>query len=75
MNDENDVHAKINAKMQFIWSLHKYYSDELIKSEEKFNNIKNFIFQKQNILKNLNGKIFILFSFFILISFLIFRSF
>lgn len=56
LNDEREVHAKINAKIQFIWSLHKFYSDELIKTEERFNNIKNMIYQKQNILKNLNGK-------------------
>jgi hypothetical protein len=54
-NNENDVYAKINAKIQFIWSLYKYYSEELIKSEERINNIRNLIFQKQNILKNLNG--------------------
>ena len=56
MNDETEIHAKINAKIQFIWSLHKFYSDELVKSEERFGNIKNIIFQKQNILKSLNGK-------------------
>lgn len=53
--NENEVYAKINAKIQFIWSLHKYYSEELIKSEERIDNLKNIIFQKQNVLKNLNG--------------------
>ena len=64
MNDEKEVHAKINAKIQFIWSLHKFYSDELVKSEERFNNIKNLIYQKQNILKNLNGMLLFLMIFF-----------
>ena len=55
-NDENEVYAKINAKIQFIWSLYKYHSEELAKSEERIDNLKNLISQKQNILKNLNGK-------------------
>ena len=54
-NDENEVYAKINAKIQFIWSFYKFYSEELVKSEERINNLKNLIYQKQTILKNLNG--------------------
>jgi len=56
LNNSEDVYAKINAKIQFIWSLHKFYSDELLKSEERFNNIKALINSKQNVLNNLNGK-------------------
>lgn len=66
--DENEVYAKINAKIQFIWSFYKFYSEELIKSEERIETLKNLIYQKQNILKNLNG-IFI-YSFILFLSFL-----
>lgn len=55
LNNSEDVYAKINAKIQFIWSLHKFYNDELVKSEERFNNIKALINSKQNVLNNLNG--------------------
>lgn len=58
VNDERDVYAKINAKIQFIWSLHKFYTDELVKSEERFNKIKALISSKQNTLTNLNGILF-----------------
>ncbi len=56
VNDDKDVYAKINAKIQFIWSLHKFYTDELVKSEERFSKIKSLISAKQNVLSNLNGK-------------------
>jgi len=55
VNDDRDVYAKINAKIQFIWSLHKFYTEELVKSEERFNKIKSLITAKQNVLSNLNG--------------------
>ncbi len=61
-NDESEVYAKINAKIKFIWSLYLFYSEELIKSEERINNLRNLISQKQNIFRNLNG-IFLLFFF------------
>ncbi len=56
VNNDQDVYAKINAKIQFIWSLHKFYTDELSKSEERFSKIKSLISGKQNVLSNLNGK-------------------
>jgi len=56
INDETDIYAKINAKIQFIWSLHKFYSDELVKSEDNFNKIKTLISAKQQVLSNLNGR-------------------
>ena len=55
-NDENEVYAKINAKIQCIWSLYTYYSEELQKSGERCDNLKTLVYQKQTILKNLNGK-------------------
>lgn len=62
--NENEVIAKINAKIQFIWSLHKFYSEELAKCEERFSEIKNLIDSKQRILNNVNGmsiKFFLIF--------------
>ena len=59
IENNNNVYAKINAKIQFIWSLHKYYNDEFVKSEERYNNIKSLINSKQNVLLNLNGNFFI----------------
>lgn len=56
INDEGEIYAKINAKIQFIWSLHKFYNDELVKSEDNFNKIKTLISAKQQVLSNLNGR-------------------
>lgn len=55
LTNDKEVYAKINAKILFIWSLHKYYSDELITSEERLKEIKDLISEKQNIIKNLEG--------------------
>lgn len=53
--DENIIIAKINAKIQFIWSFFKLYTDKLSKSEENIYNLQLSLQKKKNVLSHLNG--------------------
>jgi hypothetical protein len=53
-NDENVNMAKINAKIQFIWSIYKYYQDLLTKSERVLQNCQAMLQKTNRLLENLN---------------------
>lgn len=53
-NDENVNMAKINAKIQFIWSIYKYYQDLLTKSERVLQNCQAMLVKTNKLLENLN---------------------
>ena len=53
-HDENVNMAKINAKIQFIWSIYKYYQDQLTKSERVLANCQAMLQKTNRLLENLN---------------------
>ncbi len=53
-NDENLIMAKINAKIQFIWSVYKYYQDLSTKNERTLQNCANMLQKTTSLLENLN---------------------
>ncbi len=53
-NDDNVIMAKINAKIQFIWSIYKYYQDQLTKSERVLQNCQAMLTKTNKLLENLN---------------------
>ncbi len=55
LNDDNIVTAKINAKIQFIWSFYKFYSEKLIRIEENIYNLQLSLQKKKTIFDHLNG--------------------
>ena len=63
MQNDEEISATINAKIQFIWSFYRFYSDKLNLTEENIYNLQISLQQKRVILKHLNG---ILFTFFFL---------
>lgn len=54
-DDESNVTAKINAKIQFIWSFYKLYSEKLSKTEENIYNLQLSLQKKRTVLNHLNG--------------------
>ena len=69
-DDENSVSAKINAKIQFIWSFFRLYSEKLSKTEENIYNLQLSLQKKRTLLGHLNGicPYLLLFSFICLIN-------
>jgi len=53
--DENSITAKINAKIQFIWSFYKLYSEKLSQTEENIYNLQLSLQKKRTVLNHLNG--------------------
>jgi hypothetical protein len=53
--DDNNITAKINAKIQFIWSYYKLFSEKLSKTEENIYNLQLSLQKKRNVLSHLNG--------------------
>lgn len=53
-DDNNLIMAKINAKIQFIWSIYKYYQDLLTKSEKVLQIYSGSIQKTNKLLENLN---------------------
>lgn len=55
LNNEEIITATINAKIQFIWSFYRFYSEKLNKTEENIYNLQISLQQKRGILQHLNG--------------------
>jgi hypothetical protein len=53
-DDENLIMAKINAKIQFIWSIYKYYQDMYTKNERALQNCNIMLQKTTRLLENLN---------------------
>ena len=55
LNNEDNISARINAKIQFIWSFYRYYTEKLNKTEENIYNLQISLQQKRAVLAHLNG--------------------
>ncbi len=53
-DDDNLIMAKINAKIQFIWSIYKYYQDMYTKNERALQNCNTMLQKTTRLLENLN---------------------
>lgn len=53
--DDEIINAKVNAKIQFIWSPFKMYQDLHAKSEKIINTYNNMIAKSNHLLQNLSG--------------------
>lgn len=59
--EEYNICAKINAKIQFIWSYYKFYNEKLLKTEENIYNLQLALQKKRAVLTHLEGNIIIIF--------------
>lgn len=53
-DDEKIINAKINSKINFIWSTYKHHQDQHTKSEKALNQYKNLLEKSNQLLENLN---------------------